>query len=759
MSSPINSAAPDTRVAVRAFLSHTGSDKEFVEAVAKRLGRVSCVFDKMCFHSGDDFVDVIEHKLDESQLFVLFASRKSLASDWVRFEIDSASHRRVSNRIRRALVVAVEPEIPIAEYPEWLRGARIVFLPSAVLAAREIRSHLDMLVAARMPSTFVGRARESAECEAVLAPLNDAPPRIIVLFGLEGIGRRTLCKRAVTNLLQLRRIVQLGLSSADSAGDVAFRLRAELEPPSSPERLQQMRESLGALNESEAISTILDAFRTMIAHGELPTLLDEGGVLAENGEYTVLADQILRGVASDSELYVAVISRRKAPERLSNNAPTPTVLVRPLEVADVQRLLSLLLRQSGHPLAPQQLLAIAERAKGHPPSAYYAARLVQRYGPELTEQRGGLLEDFQASAFVRYLTERSSLLLAHQRVLRLLTVYNPLPLDVIRHALNISLEDVSQVTIDLIDLSLVVPDDAGLYALAGPVDVAVRRVLRGIAVDHERVAAALQGYLEGVDDADRHLILCQLAFRATAYSDGSPPPWAVQLARDVLQVAKESYHGGEYERAVKYARIVVQQRPNDAEAHRFLVRGLIQLDRFDDADSEVRFFQTKGLLQDYHFLVGFSERRHGHPQVAIRAYKRAEQVGHSGLALFRELALCYFLLNQIDEARSCIARASERDPDNRYLVDLELQIALAGGDLRAADVLIERLERVDQPAFVLFRRSMIAHARRGLTEAVQLAERAVNESPHGRPAFAMLAHLAKCLIDDGQFERAAVAMV
>jgi hypothetical protein len=109
----------------------------------------------------------------------------------------------------------------------------------------------------------------------------------------------------------------------------------------------------------------------------------------------------------------------------------------------------------------------------------------------------------------------------------------------------------------------------------------------------------------------------------------------------------------------------------------------------------------------------------------------------------------------MDKAREHIERARTSDPDNRYIVDLELKIALARRDLHSGEALIARLAHVDQPSFVLFRRSMISHLRGSVTQALDYARDAVEmASREGRPTFEMLAQLTKCLVDHGEFEEA-----
>ena len=63
---------------MKAFLSHSSIDKEFVREVANKLGRLHCVFDERSFDAGDKFEDAIRDHLDNSSVFVFFATKDSL---------------------------------------------------------------------------------------------------------------------------------------------------------------------------------------------------------------------------------------------------------------------------------------------------------------------------------------------------------------------------------------------------------------------------------------------------------------------------------------------------------------------------------------------------------------------------------------------------------------------------------------------------------------------------------------------------------
>ena len=76
---------------MKAYLAHSSKNKTYVERVALLLGRARVIYDDMCFNPGEDFRDSIMDGLDKSGLFVFFVSKESLASDWVKFEIDEAT--------------------------------------------------------------------------------------------------------------------------------------------------------------------------------------------------------------------------------------------------------------------------------------------------------------------------------------------------------------------------------------------------------------------------------------------------------------------------------------------------------------------------------------------------------------------------------------------------------------------------------------------------------------------------------------------
>jgi TIR domain len=130
---------------VKAFLSHSSKDKEFVGAIAQELGRQHCVFDEQAFITGDDFKKSIENGLDSASIFVLFASADSLLSDWVNFEIEEAWYKKLDRQLKKSLVYLMTDSVNLEQLPTWLTRAKVRYGNVPKVIAREIRSHQQML--------------------------------------------------------------------------------------------------------------------------------------------------------------------------------------------------------------------------------------------------------------------------------------------------------------------------------------------------------------------------------------------------------------------------------------------------------------------------------------------------------------------------------------------------------------------------------------------------------------------------------------
>jgi hypothetical protein len=156
---------------MKAFLSHSSADKSFIRPIADALGRQFCVIDEKSFENGEEFKKSIETGLDESSVFVFFASNNSLKSVWVDFELSEAWFRVLQKQIAKSLVYILDTSVNYSDLPKWLQRAKVGKIASPKVIAREIQEHLNEIAREKQQPYFVGRTADIEEMQRLLSPI------------------------------------------------------------------------------------------------------------------------------------------------------------------------------------------------------------------------------------------------------------------------------------------------------------------------------------------------------------------------------------------------------------------------------------------------------------------------------------------------------------------------------------------------------------------------------------------------------------
>lgn len=729
----------------RAFLSHSSTDKEFVRAVANELGRQFCLFDEQVFEDGEQFKNAIETMLDESAIFVLFVSEATLERIWVQFEIDEAWYRKLEGHISKALVFLLSPSIQFGSLPKWLSRAKISNVVSAKVTAREIRHHQDELLRSHQQAYFEGRSADIANLQRILTPLGQRPPRIVGVYGLPSVGRRTFVNKAAQLSLSYPKTLEVLVSDGDTLVDVSIKLANLLEPFSTKEGFDAIVESIRRQNEEEILERDIANLRAATGHKELPVLVDAGGMLTPDGSFTEPIQKLISTVEGEDDLYLFFVSSRKPPSTI------PSMNLRPLAEEDTQRLIAKIAGVEDVALTASQIREIAEYVNGYPPCAYFAVDQAKAYGVQSVIMDKNRLVQFRTSAFVKFLKEKQ--LTKEQRsILIMLARYSPVPAQVLAKSLSLDEKSLIENLVALVDHSLVVPDTNGLYEVAGPVSEAVLNQFRDDSeLDHGRVFSTLKDLLAADEEELPRLQLYRQLFKA-ALRAGMHKDDVFHLTSDLISFAEDFYHRREYRQCIDAARLAVAESPTSVSGRDFLIRALVQEGLWAEAEEELRTFASYAPVRDYHFLNGFYHRKAGHLRPALDDFHLAEKHGRRGTALYREIANCYFLLGDLPKAKQYVDDGL-RIRENRFLVDLKIQIAIAEKQEQDARAALVQLEAIDSEAFVWHRLSTVELRFGNSSDALHAAERAL-ATVEGLPPFGMLAQLTTCQIREGQHAEA-----
>lgn len=736
----------------RAFLSHSSLDKEFVRAVANDLGRQFCLFDEQVFDTGETFKNSIENHLDDSSIFVLFVSAEALKRIWVKFEIDEAWYRHLEGRLSKALVFIIDASVDYDAIPPWLKRAKISRTNIAKFVAREIRQHLEEIIRVEQHPFFEGRTDDLGHLQKLMRPIGEPAPRVVGIYGLPNIGRKTFIRKAAQLTLSFNRSITIQIGESDKLQDVAIKIANTLEPYATKIGFDSIVSRIRSETKEQLIQRMLSDLKVAILNKEIPVLVDDGGVFTQEGFFTETARTIIDAAKEQSDLYTFLVSTRKPAESL------PALRLNPLAVDDIKRLIAQIAFADKLALTVTQISELAEYVNGYPPSAYYAIDLVKSYGVDAVLADKHRLVQFRATAFVKYLASR--LLSADQKsILVALAQYSPIPMQVLVDTLSRDPAELARDIMELVDHSLVVPNETGLYSIAEPIVDAVVSEFRTSGVDHKAVYESLKILLADEDLELPRLELCRLFFKASVRS-GARDGAAFHMTNDLIKLTEDYYHSGDYKQCIEIAKLAVNEDQQSYTAHDFLIRGLIQEEQWDVARDEIIKLGKFAPSRDVYFLSGFLDRKKGNFKSAINNFLQAEKLGRTGAALKREIASCYFHNDQLPEAKRYISEAMSKNGDNRFVVDLSIQIAIREGDETTARSGLEKLSALDTESFVKHRLSTVELRFGSAKDALKAAQEAVEmaDNDHRKPTFGMLAQLVSCFTRIAQYPEAEAAL-
>ena len=163
-----------------------------------------------------------------------------------------------------------------------------------------------------------------------------------------------------------------------------------------------------------------------------------------------------------------------------------------------------------------------------------------------------------------------------------------------------------------------------------------------------------------------------------------------------------------------------------------LVRALAQLDEWDECDSLCSEMEGRKVpTRTTQFLRGFIARKRGRFGEAIKHFELARKAGRNDVAILRELASCYLISGDSASADACLKEAFELQPDNPYLIDMAVKVAVELRDLKTAGLQLERLRVFDSGPFYWHRMATYYVATDDIPAAVDAGMRSSREK-HGR---------------------------
>ncbi len=720
---------------MKAFLSHSSANKNFVNSVYLSLGSANSEYDERTFSSGRFNTDAIRESLLRCQIFCLFATRESLSSGYVEYETALALEHFAQKKISIILTIC-DSKVAIDELPASLRSISAIRRAADPGAcARIIRSELiDLDVKVNVSQKpFVGRDNVIREIKARLASPSEATPLAVTFSGVEG--------------------PDLFRSILDVKG---FLTKAEI--------LQQISD-FEELSQEDQYLNLVRQIRTINKSNDVIFLIDNGGLLDSDGRISSHIGKLLDLLKETGDLngipYFVFVLFRTPPISSRTRNGIYYFRVDPLEIEDIQQLVSLHIKRQGKTATPAEISTICELIDGHPYNLHFLLRLLDSYSIQSIANDPSDLVSFkkrQGDEFVSKIKLSDN----HIQILRRLRVLGQSPVELIGASLDIDSDELGKSLRELEELHCI-ERIGNLCAINRPLRAAFERTarMRLTAEEVAKIQSSVIDIFKSYDSEESIRVeLMSSAARAASYlSRDDIELRAFLTPSNSVLVARQLYDLRRFSDCARVCLSPLKSQKLISPAARLEAVRLRCLS-FARLGEERGFNDTIAYLNDATvdeqairaFLEGFKHRLNGDPMQAVIKFKQSYALNSTSFSTLRELAHSLSSLGERKEAKSFAEMALTIAPTNPYVIDQVLALRIAERQRITTDTisdpevsdLLDKLERYgdeEGKSFYAIRMADILRRAGDLGGALDYAQRACELTKSLVPAHSVEAEI------------------
>lgn len=704
-------------MALNIFLSLSFVDASVVRAVFSRLPKGVARFYERSFERGDDILEAMEKGLDASEVFVLFASKGSLASYAVNFEINEARYRAVEGKVKKVLVFPIEPDVTFGSLPGWLKRG---WVPNVGETPADIARYLttvllepDRGLSIAAPKV-VGRGAMLDLAERAAAShlqRYKATPRTYIFSGLTGIGRRTFAayylRRALSSEANLPFGPAFNLSAQAELIDIYRALRTEIDPLITPDTLAEEQAAFTALHEDLQIKEIIRVSRHFAKLGQAITIASAAGFFEDAGHPKAWVKPLLRAFPDD-QFVVIITNLQFTTEYIDSLGVAVQLRIKELEEEDVRALMIFtaeLLGVKDFTVSDKLLAAIG----GHADVANAAVKLALQKGGAILERDPSQLFNIQ-QAIIGDIVHSGKLTTAERAMLDVLGWLPGLGAnlleEIIVRELGISDDDFDQATESLI-LSCLIYVTKYQYSIAP----SVRQYYRRFNVTDSKVLAAMANVLSrqwqaAQDEGFRDDLFAAFVFMQVMEGKSLPPELRRLLTpgnlhdavRDAYARGKQAEDEGAIKQAISWGQIAIEMPMSHSVREEILstvARAQIRIRDYAEAAKTIELMRRSG-YRSVTFLEGHALRKQRKFEEAIPKLRFVVDNFRHNKAAVHELALCYRRLRKSRELEALLKEHGDAVRDSPIFLDFMIGLNISRGELSSVPLAIERLRVMDE---------------------------------------------------------------
>lgn len=695
------------------FLSLSGVDARFVKNVHNNLPDGLAYFYQESFENGENLISAMEERISQSRLFVLFASKSSVESVWVHFEIDRARLAKIKDRTFKYLVFPIDRDVSYKDLPAWMQEG---WVSTAGQSARDIARYVRGVLAdmaeesgVLLPPLGRGGLVDAARREYQATSFaHKRAPNVFLFTGHPGIGRRTVERLLLPAVYPALPDIRLGpefeLPPLASLLDIYRAVRQEVEDHFSLRTFEGALSKFMAMPLDEQVEEVWQSLEHFAELNQAVTIVVGYGLYEDKGELKPWAATFLNAAARHEKVKLCLISGRQL--KFQDLRALPHVLqvkTDELNSDDIKTLiLEIVPLFSGTPALPND--AVIQSIGGHPTVARSVARLLALRGPTFINGDAKQLYDIQEEILAESLSF-DTLKPVERDLLSILSwvpqLNGNMLSDIVRTHHDISQEELSE-TIEYLLAGCLMQLTGANYLISAPIRGMFRRKHGYGSVElRTQFAQYLKALWEkAVADDQLRTELFDAFVYMTALENGTLPKEFIGLLlpstlQDLVRDAYDRRHNDDdaLRRVVKWGTPALDMKMDEhtrEEILSYLFRAQVRL-QLPDAATLLEFIKKRGYRSSAYLEAFFLRLSGGDLDSAIARLREARKIGKYADSVVADLAICFKLRGRWADLATLIKEEEARVERNPVLLDIKIGMLVAAGKFDEASREVGRL--------------------------------------------------------------------
>lgn len=659
-------------------------------------------------------ISEMEKGVSNAAVFCLFASKASLKSKWVGFEIDEAKIRSITDENFRILVYIIDSEISAADLPSWMRR---LWSGNTSLSAKDIARHILVSIQDSQKNNILfnapvlGRGAlgdKTATDFFQIATKNGKSPSVLFVSGISGIGRRTFSKeimqKCFPHLPSLRYGPTIKIPTNGGIEDLWRLIRENIEDSEALSNYKSELDAFNELPEDEKYREISNSFMYFSLNGQASIVYSGNSFFNDDGSLKGWSRGLLQKLADSDSIIFFVSNRRINYSDAREFSHILQIHVPPLSNELVSTIISSLMAARGE--KPLELPAqFINAIGGHPGLARMIADLLSEQGITLLSKDPQIFYNIQDEILSESLNY-DRLPTVCKYILCILSwvpsLYSDLLFDIITEYSDASDSDVVE-SVQFLMMSSLLAVYGPNFEITSSIRYAFRR--RHGYGDEALLSLFSAKMKEIWADAEKEDIeitasmIDTIAYMYALEGKGMPKELASTItASTLLQAIQDTYNRGRenfglFRTVCEWGKILGVIKSDDAtreEILSYVVRAHIRLKDKSASETLLKEIDAKG-YRSRHFLWGFYYRTFRKYDEAIKNYREALHARKYLKSCIHELAICYSVTGDFDSIDRLLKEYDSMAQDSAYLLDFKVKHAIARRDFPEAETALRRL--------------------------------------------------------------------